>query len=345
MARIVAIVRKIQRPDGGFDIGYAFNFGLLHAKGESTAPESLMLVPLILCKQLEFDVSVTDVIERGIRWILERMVYVDERSAYMPYGPDRSKDVIVYNGTSFAQAPLSMWGSITGRAALLQHSEDMVRYLAERAFSSGSGLVMPYSEPRIGMLKEEIEKIDYYHLAQQAEMHFLSARWAGSSLSRQLAVGFATTLRSLSSRCDVIPYLNNGLFHHEVHAWGLASTVAALVDAFEFTGDRSFLDAAAKQYEWLSVHALRDDTVVPVLAEDGRAIDQAYYPRSDAWVVAALSKFLPHLGREDREKGGAQLERIYQRIARSDFSGYDNHASTRLRLVLSAGAKKVLGRA
>ncbi len=44
--KILGILLKIQRPDGGFDNGYDFNFGRLHKKGQSTAPELVGLVAL-----------------------------------------------------------------------------------------------------------------------------------------------------------------------------------------------------------------------------------------------------------------------------------------------------------
>lgn len=47
------IMIDIQQKDGGWDIGYFFNFGYNHHKGESTSPELLSLVALIKYWEIE----------------------------------------------------------------------------------------------------------------------------------------------------------------------------------------------------------------------------------------------------------------------------------------------------
>lgn len=342
---LVHKVRSTQRPDGGFDIGYAFNFGYMHRRGESTAPEILMLVPLIHIYRMQLGVHVEDIIQKGIAWILRNKVDVSEDMSYVPYGPCSTRRVAVYNGVSFAQAPVAMWAATTNDGGLLDLARRMNRYLCSKVIDSGVGRVMPYTEPRPGLTSAEREKVDYYHLAQQAEMHFLSAREINSEDSKELGLAFAATLAQLSSSTDVIPYLNNELFQGHIHAWGHASTIAAFVDAFECTGQREYLAHAQKQCAWLLCHAYREDYFVPVLLPDGCSLDTNYYPRSDAWVLASLQKYSAYADATMRKFLDDALSKVYARLRSADFTGVENHASTTLRLMIADVAKKILGAA
>ena len=101
--KVVALLKHIQRPDGGFDIGYDFNFGMLHKKGDSTSPE---LVGLLALTEYARVFNKYDEIEpyaaRAAEWIRKFARKKGENIFAIPYSPYNTKEIMVYNGTSFA---------------------------------------------------------------------------------------------------------------------------------------------------------------------------------------------------------------------------------------------------
>lgn len=325
------ILIKIQQNDGGWDIGYYFNFGYRHNKGESTSPELLSIVALIRFWEVEQDKNVENAIQRGIDWIISNSIRVENDWA-IPYGPYSIKKVVVYNGISFAQAPLAMWAKyekdLNRKNKLIEIYKGMNRYLEKNVVYTKDGGYMKYSIPRPDMTQEQVDKIDYYHLAQQAEMHFYANEYYPDENAFKIYKSFIDYLLYLHKTNNVIPYVNNNLFKNNVHVWGYASTL----NAFILEAGFEYKKAAMFTKDWLLKYSFNKNYFYPVLSSDGLVIDKNYYPRSDAWVLHALSMYYAI---EKEKKLEKIINKSYKKLSNSDFSGLENHANTHFRRLIS----------
>ncbi|ACH64938.1 hypothetical protein VFMJ11_0164 [Aliivibrio fischeri MJ11] len=335
---------SIQRKDGGFDIGYDFYFGYYHYKGESTAPETLSIVALIKAFEITNDERTKSAIERGVRWILNNEEQVDKDRSYIPYGPYSTRDVVVYNGTSFAQAPVAMWAKITNDVALYGLSKRLNHYLLDKLEFNSLGGYIKYNDPHENTLPEDREKIDYYHLAQQAEMHYLSYMYTSDKAALELCKGFWKTIYTLYKVDVVIPYLNNNQFDNQVHLWGYSSCISALIDAFDYYGDEKYINAAYDIKNWIMSKAFVSHYFFPVVDNSGAPVDMNIYPRSDAWVIASIAKLKLYNPSMLKNLESKSILKCYEQIENNEFSGKENHATNLYRFKLMNVAKSILGK-
>ncbi|MGF1710712.1 hypothetical protein L4C37_09070 [Vibrio kagoshimensis] len=334
---------SIQRKDGGFDIGYDFYFGYYHRKGESTAPETLSVVALIRAFEITQDTQTKKAIDKGINWIVSNEEKVDKDRSYIPYGPYSTRDIAVYNGTSFALASIAMWAKITNDNRLYSLSERLNRYLFDKLEFNNLGGYIRYNDPHENTLPEDREKVDFYHLAQQAEMHYLSYKYTGDETALKICEGFWQTIYTLYESGVVIPYLNNNQFDNQVHLWGYSSCIAAFLDAFEYYGNDKYSNAAFDIKNWIMDKAFESDYFYPVLNNEGTPLDRNFYPRSDAWVIASISKLKTHSPNMLDDSEYESIIACYKRIEENEFSGKENHATTFFRFQLMKFVKGILG--
>lgn len=107
--RLLNILLRIQQPDGGFDIGYEFNFGRLHKKGQSTSPELVGLVALCEYAHLFEEKQAGQAAQRAAEWICKRALDMGDGKVAIAYSPYTINEVMVYNGTSFACGALGCY--------------------------------------------------------------------------------------------------------------------------------------------------------------------------------------------------------------------------------------------
>lgn len=335
-ARVLEVLLGIQRPDGGFDIGYDFNFGHLHRKGESTSPELVALVALSEYCRLFEEPRAAEAAGRAAEWIRRHALDMGDGKMASPYGPYSVRAVMVYNGTSFAAGALGCYlGSVEDDSSLRTLYEGMVAYL-DSVMSSADDLPGRFwyyaDQSRDGLTAYQRQQVDYYHQCQQVEVHALAQQV--SPLDGQLSVirDAADHVVAVQDREGVpLPYMNlDTSATASVQVWGLCSAIPGLLEAAVVNEDRrgAYEAAARAVLDWLIEHSWTSETFHETLTRRGDlppAVQRRYMVRSDAWVFNALASARKHLG-DSRCEGIA--DRCYTRAASVDFSGPESHASS-----------------
>lgn len=339
--RMLDILLKIQRPDGGFDIGYDFNFGRFHKRGDSTSPELVGLVAFCEYGRLFGTGSVTEPARRAAEWISRHSLDLSEEEVAIPYSPHTINEVMVYNGTSFACGALGRYlGQFGGDDELHRVYHGMVRYLSRvMTCSDGQpGRFWYYSDQsRTDLGPQQRAKIDYYHQMQQVEMHALAEQVCPALGQPDIIRDAADHIVYLAERNPVLPYTNDTIyFKDQIHLWGLASVVPGMLEASSLVPDRAtaYRTVADSVARWTIAHGWRGQCFADVLERDGTQ-DPArlYMVRSDAWVFNAMAAAVKHLG---AGPWSDVVEACFQTMESVDFSGPESHATCkRKRLVIS----------
>ncbi len=332
--KICQILLKIQRPDGGFDIGYDFNFGRLHKKGDSTSPELIGLLALVEYHKRFGGDEVKQAAHRAADWIRGRAIRVSEDEWAIPYSPYNIQEVMVYNGTSFAAGALGVYLAQFPAVELQKIYEGMVRYLS-RVMSRNSemaGRFWFYSDQSRTDLDEKARaKIDYYHQMQQVEMHSLAQMLNPVPEQLELIRDAVDHVLVLQDEQGVIPYLNTPL---DVALWGYCSCLSGFLLAARLFQDQgaTYRAASKKVLKWICANAWNGSFFYATVTAAGVPSDQMYYVRSDAWVFNSLALAVVEGQAEDDVL--AICDSAYQKMERCEFSGMESHASNlRVRFV------------
>lgn len=324
----------IQQDDGGFDIGYNFNFGYKHKKGESTSPE--LVAVIALCRYAEvFDKKdeLRNSIEKAISWIVKFSTKVSTDEWAIPYGPYSTSDIVVYNGTSFACSALGVYIGIYGNAneKVCQIYKGMILYLYRVLSSSDGhdGLFWYYNV-------ENNSKIDYYHQMQQVEFHSLANKYCYDEIQSKLIVKASRFVLQISEDKDIIPYTNNGSFGNRIHLWGYCSVLSG----FCYSKD---LDIENKQRYEKAIDEILNNIIqnswngtffFPILNKDLSVYEDRFFVRSDAWVFNSLSLYYKVMLKSPVLKD--VIKKSFNTILASNFCGLENHAANNSRkLVLN----------
>ncbi|MEF1248695.1 hypothetical protein [Vibrio owensii] len=327
--KLVKIMTGIQRPDGGFDIGYDFNFGLLHKKGDSTSPEMYAAYALVEAYKVTNSPQIKEALEKAKHWIEENAVYVSDDEAYTPYSPYNTKDVMVYNGTSFALGAYSSIGQVISIDTKLEGA--LAKYLCGKLVKQPEyGLVWFYNDQdRMDLTDLKKDKIDFYHQAQQIEMHLLYIKYSNKLEQLPLIKDAFMSLVHLSSKESVLPYANDKVyFDNNIHVWGLSSFIAAYADILGYLTpqDAELAEKEAKKTaDYLLNVSFKNDYFIPTLKQNNRPFDERYMVRSDAWVINSLSNY--NIVNKLTEEDFGKLIRAYNKMTSANFSGIESHAS------------------
>ncbi|MBN1505721.1 MAG: hypothetical protein JW955_02685 [Sedimentisphaerales bacterium] len=337
--RAAELLIRIQQLDGGFDIGYEFDFGRLHRKGQSTSPELVGLVALCEYARLFGGGDVQSAAVRAAEWIRMHALDMGEDKAAIPYSPHTVKEVMIYNGTSFAAGALGCYlGQFGGDEGLRRIYNRMIRYM-ESVLTVASDLPGRFwhywdqSRDDLDSLKRT--KIDYYHQMQQVEMHALAEQACPAEGQARIIRDGAGHVVALSERRTIIPYTNDpNLFRGQIHLWGLASVIPGMLEAGVVIPECStaYRGVARHTLMWVLEHAWNGEYFEAVLERDGAHVQPGgYMVRSDAWVFNALAAAVKYL-RDDPWTDIA--ERCYRKMESVDFSGPESHASRKTARVL-----------
>ena len=330
---LLKILIKIQRPDGGFDIGYDFNFGMLHKKGQSTSPELVGLVALAEYARV-FDCKVIhDHADRAAEWIQKRAIKLEDDKYAIPYGPYSTNEIMVYNGVSFAVGALGCFLRDKNNPQLENIYKGMVRYLNDvmSVDENEKGRFWFYNDISRGDLSDSLRcKIDYYHQMQQVEMHCLAQKAIKVDEQLNIIADASDHIVGLQEKNDVIPYYNkkfSDFSDYNIHLWGLSSVVAGMLEASDLIEDRrdNYIQTAKCTLNWILKYAWNGEYFFPILDSMGNVILSEYMVRSDAWVFDALACACKFLG------SGPWLEiaeKCFCNMKKVDFSGPENHATT-----------------
>ncbi len=332
--RAVDRLLTVQQPDGGFDIGYEFNFGRVHRKGESTAPELVGLIALAWAYRELGHRRFADGAHRAADWIRQMAVQIDDRRWCVPYGPYSTREVVVYNGTSFACGGLGVYLGIfdpEGRRPMLWTIyRGLVAYL-DSVMSRDPVLPGRFwfynDQAREDLADDARRKIDYYHQMQQVEVHALAQRTAPLERQKAIILDAADYVVGLARGRAVVPYTN---LRADIPVWGLVSVAAGLLEAMEVTPGEAHAAYEAlveTTVRWVVEHSWNGKFFIPVLHPDGSPLSSRYMVRSDAWVFAGLAAALCH---GTSSVSTDILEACYRRMERRDFSGPESHATDTL---------------
>jgi hypothetical protein len=337
------ILMSIQRPDGGFDIGYDFNFGKLHKKGESTSPELISLMALVEYYKRFGGEDVKKSADRAVYWIKKNAIKISDGKWAIPYAPHSTKEVMVYNGTSFAASALGIYISVFPNPDLEAIYHGMINYLHDvlSSFPDQPGKFWYYSDQsRKDLTVEQRNKIDYYHQMQQVEMHSISQICFNSPVQTDLITLATENVTQKQNDVGIIPYYN---FNTDIHLWGYCSCASGLILAGKVTPKKQeeYNLRAIKILEWILTYSWNGNYFYPIVSEKGVVIDKKFYVRSDAWVFNSFALAVNE--GINIEKFRIICEESYRKMESVGFSGIENHASNnRIRTVfklIAIGAK------
>jgi hypothetical protein len=335
---------QTQLPDGGFDIGYQFNFGPNLGKRkarEGTSPEMLSVTALALFrKQFGDDGSVVNAIQKGVKWINDRMVQIGTASA-IPYAPDSFDGVHITNATSFC---LSAVASSIDLMPVELRSEMKLNVERMYEFMCGQLIYLSkktdeaywpyfYKTDNPEHAKYTNEKIDNYHMAQQLVHHCIANEFIPSSTNEHIIRVVAKYLLGQLRSDGYLPYtIYRGKVSDKVHLWGYSSLIGAFVRAYHIVGDDAYKEAAIKVRNYILEYGVADDHFAAVITDSNKSqYDCNFYPRSDAWVLHSLSELESICAYDDDSK--IICERVFDKIRLGEFVGLENHALTyRMRL-------------
>ena len=324
------ILINIQCKDGGFDIGYDFNFGKLHKKGESTSPELVALISLAeFTRVFGLQKEVFEAMQKSAEWIRKNSIDLGNSKFAIPYGPYSTKEIMVYNGTSFACAALGCFIGVTKSEdeVLLKIYKGMNKYLFEVLSSTDelSGKFWYYNDQSRDDLTEVIRnKIDYYHQMQQVEVHSIAQNYCPNSYQEQIIKLASRHVLCLQDKKGFVPYANNKIYFNDlVHVWGFSSVISGFIETYKHFSEKEYLEGAKKVYNWLLEYSWNGEYFYPVLYQDGKVKNDWYMVRSDAWVFSSLSKYYLFFSEEKTEK---IINNLYEKMHSVNFSGPESHA-------------------
>lgn len=328
------ILLSIQRPDGGFDIGYDFNFGRLHRKGQSTSPELVSLVAIVeYYKRFQGD-DVKKAAELASNWIRNNSIKISDEKWAIPYAPYSTKEIMVYNGTSFAAGAIGVYISVFPDAELEIIYHGMINYLygVLSNIPNQPGKFWYYSDQkRIDLSVIQKDKVDYYHQMQQVEMHSMAETCVNSPLQSKLISFASEHVAYMQNNDGIIPYLNVNM---DIHLWGICSCASGFILAGKVLKNKreEYNARAEKILDWIVTYSWNGDYFYPIVSEKGLVINKDFYVRSDAWVFNSFALAVKE--KINDEKYILICEKSYCKMESVNFSGIENHASNvRIRTV------------
>lgn len=345
---VIDLIIKSQLEDGGFDIGYDFSFGpdlkKLKAK-EGTSPELLCLTALgLYSHRFGADSDVILAINKCVDWICKRVITVDGHMA-IPYAPDSFPYIHITNATSFC---------LSGLATIIQFLDEdrkeeiekmtlsMISFMKSQLVKHTAGSYWPYFYQNGNEFeKSKINaKIDNYHIAQQLYHHCIAKDYIQSEENDYIISECSEYLLTQFDDAGYMPYTKfNERVSNKIHLWGYCSLIPALSKVYKLTNRTIYKERAVQVSRIIASNAYSKDHFSPILVHPTfSAFDNNFYPRSDAWVIHAMSESI-HLDSE--YEYGKMSETVYENICKSNFKGLENHVTT-LRMKIFAKIIRVL---
>jgi hypothetical protein len=340
---ILSLLKEIQQADGGFDIGYEFNFGMMHKKGESTSPELIGL--LAYCQYARVFNKHDDIynsVKKSVDWIRTHAVKINDKEWAIPYSPYTTTEIMVYNGTSFACGALGYYLGIycDTDSELEEIYRGMVCYLESNLNldKNLNGRFWYYNDQkRNDMTVLMKNKIDYYHQMQQVELHSIAQQV--SPIDKQITIieECSDHIIAISDKYEILPYSNSYVYFKDlVHVWGLASVASGLIEASKIvkTKKTEYISYADYVIKWLVRNSWNGEYFEPIITKEGKkASYNGYMVRSDAWVFNSLATYYKEV---DMNLTYLEiLEKCYIKMERNDFSGRESHASSLPKKIVS----------
>lgn len=334
----IAIKKLIetQLDDGGYDIGYDFQFGpnmKKTKKKEGTSPEQLSLVALcIAASEYPARNDILQSIEKSYEWITRRLIKNSQGIA-IPYAPDSYKYIHITNATSFCISAVAHAINFLDEEKKLiarKNVEGMCEFMLSQLVVTNTGAYWPYFYQNGSKTEAKLvnNKIDNYHIAQQLYHHCLTHKICDISSNKKIIESVSEYLLSLVEDDGYVPYtVFNSKRSDKIHLWGFASLIPAFVQSYLILKDNRHLEAALKVATYIEKYAVASDYFYPIVSHnDKKPLDKNFYPRSDAWVIHALSE-LEKIGSLTKKLTEIS-EKSFKKILLNDFKGLENHVLT-----------------
>lgn len=333
-----------QLVSGGFDIGYIFNFGKVHKKGWASSPEARAMFALVDGWVYLSDIKYKNAAKKLADWIVKSSVFMDgTERCYIPYCPKATRDVMVYNGTSFASAALGYYiGKIEYNASYEKVYTMSIQYLyAVMQRENGGGAFWYYNDQaRDDLSTLSKQKVDYYHQLQQVEVHAQAQMVQPNDLQYKM-------IESAYRHCDLVAKDNDGILPYlnldkSIAVWGMVSTLSSSVYVSKLLQDGTdkVLEFVCKHYDFLMEKSWNGEYFEPELSRKGEAIIDQYMIRSDAWVFCALSAVYNVFPEIDVPM--SMLRKIYMKAEKHGFSGRESHGATYLQYLIGKAYSMVV---
>jgi hypothetical protein len=340
---VARMIIDTQLDNGGFNIGYNFQFGRglkKSAEREGTTPEILSVTalneylnnfrPLI---DDGFAAECEAAIEKGLLW-LNKYCVENEFGVAVPYAPETTNFIHITNATSFALSALSTTKIGSTDVLDAESRNKLVFGMYEfmnsqlRSDIGMSGKYWPYFYDG-GSSEERAlgnEKIDNYHIAQQLFFHCVSQRFVPNATNLDIIERVTLYLIQLVESDGFVPYtIHKGAKSNKVDTWGYSSVVMALCASKEFVQHEATDSAINRCIRYLRLYCRSEDHFIPIVNNISKhAHDSNFYPRSDAWVIHAFSEAAEFCSQEDL----FFCDQVFAKIENDGFSGKENHTLT-----------------
>lgn len=326
-----------QLKDGGFDLGYDFIFGKgLHKKNlkEGTSPELLSISALALYyKKIEADPIILNSIRKGLDWVFARVIKVDNDYA-IPYAPDSYDKVHITNATSFAISSLALCINLFDEnidKKIEAYVNGMYRFMSKQLeYKNETSAYWPYfylngTDQELALVND---KVDNYHISQQLYHHVLAQQYVPSNTNLDTIKFVLNYLISLVDEEGFAPYTHAaGKTSDKVDVWGFSSLIAGFSICSTYLENNESADCAKKVYNYLMEYCYNGNYFSPIILNSTKTVfDNHFYPRSDAWVIHALSEYRNICS--ENEHISQVSSQVFLLIKKNEFKGLENHTIT-----------------
>lgn len=332
---IAQMIVKSQLQDGGFDIGYNFRFGEQLKKTteiQATTPECLSIFALIEYYKILKDVTVKNCIEKGMLWIKKQACVNENGYWVIPYAPDTLKKVHITNAISFCVATIANYMVVFEDYSYLTMYQSMCEYMLSQLTVTGNGGFWYYFEKESLEKGEFYSRVDNYHIAQQLYYHMRANELIFSEAAQQIIQNVSNYLFTLLKQDIVVPYIyiNDEISSNAaIDVWGYCTLLMCTTKCND-------MEISKKLVKILLEKSWNGEYFAPVLNDKLEVIDSRFYPRSDAWVVHALSEY--YILNRDSEVAEI-LWKSLNRLHNCNYKGTENHALTLKKEALAVLAK------
>ena len=338
------LLLKQQNVDGGFDIGFNFLYGtnkLKPSSKSSTTPECLSAIALMHLYEHTNNIEFYIAAHRCLEWLKSKIIF-NKETAEISYCPDHFPENHIINALSFAVAALSMIDSpeMQSHKKISKDLSNRVLELLEHDSESGFMYSRYFNhQAEINDNEKQIEKIDYYHMAQQALYHFYAYKNFQNIEDKIISDNLYSYLKNLFLKNKIIEYCNDKKFSpSNVHVWGLMSVVQSFLVYGDTNEDPFFHKHAKVLIKFLVNNSLDKNRFVPIISTDGKVIKDYPFIRGDSWAYHALCLYY------SREKNNETLDiikKMEKRFHLNLYKGYEMNRWNFRKLFLVKLKKKI----
>lgn len=337
--QIADMIMKSQLTDGGFDIGYNFRFGeqiKKSSKIQATTPECLSIYALIEYYKIEKRQEIKECIDKGMEWI-KRHSFVNEEGFWViPYAPGTIKMVYITNAISFCIGTIANYSATFHDDSYIEMLRSMNKYMLSQLTVTGEMGYWTYFEKALTGRSELYSKIDNYHIAQQLHYHVKAESFIPDDTNKVIIKLVTNYIKKQLKENIAVPYICiNGCRSRDtnIDMWGYCALLICAVEYQDMETSRRIAEVILEK-SW------NGEYFAPILDDGWNVVDSKFYPRSDAWVVHALSEYY-RVVQEERICG--VIRKSLKGLQNCNYRGTENHALTARKEALAFIAKLYRG--